>query len=268
MDRNRSARRTSMSTLLLTLAVGFAAAGVHAQTGPLPRKAQAPQARSQDEMDAYLQVADAADPREAVRLAEVFATRYPASELLGLVYQSQMHAYESLGDFRAMLRTGKEALVAQPDNLNTLLALAPAMANHAEGSSDRAELLDGAADYARRALTGVAKTRPPHEISIERWSVERRDIEKRAHEVLGVVALARRQSVAAIDEFEAVIRLAPSADGAEFFRLGAAYSIAGRREEAEQAFRRAAELGPEDVRTLARKELGKVSAPAAPQKLP
>lgn len=253
-----------MGTLLLTLVLVLSAPGLHAQTGPLPRKAQALQARSQDELDAYLEVTAAADPSKAVRLAEVFATRYPASELLGLVYQSEMHAYESLGDFLAMLRAGKKALVAQPDNLNTLLALAPAMVNQAEGSSDRAELLDQAADYARRVLTGVAKTRPPHEISIQKWSAERRDMEKRAHEVLGVVALARKQSAAAIDEFGTVIRLAQSPDGSEYFRLGAAYSIAGRRKEAEQAFRRAAELGPDDVRTLARKELAKISAATAP----
>ena len=234
----------------------------NAQMGPLSRKQQALQAKSQDELDAYLAVVSATDPQEVLRLASRFESSYSSSELVGIVYQSEMRAFEGLGDLDRMLDAGRKALAAQPDNLNTLLTLAPAMVNHAEGRKDQAELLNRAGEYAREALAAIAKTRPPHEVSIEQWETQSSDMQRKAHEVLGTVALALHRPGEAIEEFGTVIRLARPPEGAQYFRLGAAYSMAGREKEAEQAFERAAALGPDDVRRLAREQLKSVSSAA------
>jgi hypothetical protein len=42
-----------------------------------------------------------------------------------------MHVYESLDNLDEMLKAGQRTLLKNPDNLNTLLPLATAIANHA-----------------------------------------------------------------------------------------------------------------------------------------
>ena len=266
MVLNRAWRCRGRWAVLLLLSAGLhVAARGNAQTGPLSRKQQALQAKSQDELDAYLEVVTATDPHEILRLANSFESSYPSSDLVGIVYESQMHAFGAVGDLDRMLDAGRKALAAQPGNLNTLLTLAPAMVNHAEGRKDRAELLNEAGEYAREALAAIARTRPPHEVSIEQWEAQSSDMQRQAHEVLGTVALALRRPGEAAEEFSTVIRLARPPGGAQFFRLGAAYSMAGREKEAEQAFKQAAALGPEDVRKLAREQL-KTLPSAAPNR--
>ena len=232
---------------------------LRAQTVAPSNRASAVQAGSQEEFDAYLALTTEAEPRRVIENAAVFVRTYPGSELLGLVYQAQMRAYESVGDWNGVLAAGRKALLAQPDNLNTLLTLAPAIVNHPEIAGNRAELLDLADQLARHALAALGKTRPPHEVSIEQWKRQKRDMQSRCHEVLGVVALNRKQVKAAIEEFKESLELTPTPDGSQEFRLGVAYAAAGESVEAEKAYRRAVELGPENVRVLAGEELRRMS---------
>ena len=143
----------------LFLAVLLVLAGLttrlQAQFGPLVMPSQAPQARSQEELDAYLEITTTTDPWEAIRKANIFTSQFPKSELLGIAYQHQMHACQQVGNFNGMLAAGQKALVANPDNLNTLLTLAPAMALEAAHRPGGAALLAQAEDYAQRALRGI-----------------------------------------------------------------------------------------------------------------
>lgn len=245
--------------LVLCLALGGMPTCLEAQSGPLTNPGQAAQARSQEELDAYLEVVSATDSRTVLKDAKLFASEFPQSELLGAVYQYQLHAFERLDDFDGMLAAGKKALAADPDSLNTLLALAPAMANRAAGRPDRAQLLSEAETYAHRALNGIDAVHVPHELSIEQWNVRKHEMQCEAHGVLGVVAFQRAQFPAAIGELEMAIRLAPTPEGVQFLRLGLALVSAGRKNEAERNFRRAAELGPDSVRNLATDQLKKLT---------
>jgi Flp pilus assembly protein TadD len=80
-----------------------------------------------------------------------------------------------------------------------------------------------------------------------------------AHGVLGVVAFQRGQFQLAISELEAAIGIAPRPQGVQFLRLGLALAAAGKKDDAEQKLRRAAEMGPEPVRDVAMDQLKKVS---------
>ena len=138
-------------------------------------------------------------------------------------------------------------------------ALAPAMANRAAGRPDRTQLLYQAEAYAHRALSGVDAVRVPREVSIEQWNARKHEMQCEAHGALGVVAFQRAQFPAAISELEMAITLAPSPDGVQFLRLGLALASAGKKNEAEQKFRRAAELGPDSVRNVATDQLKKLA---------
>jgi tetratricopeptide (TPR) repeat protein len=237
-----------------------------AQLGPASTPGQAAQARSQEELDAYLEIVSATDPRTVVQDANHFASEYPKSELLGAVYQYQLQGFEQLNDFDGMLAAGQKALAANPDSLSTLLALAPPMASRAAGRPDRVQLLSQAEAYAGRALNGIDKVRVPRELSIEQWDARKHEMQSQAHGVLGVVAFQRGQFAAAIAELELAINLVPKPEGVQFLRLGLALASQGKRNEAEQKFRRAADLGPDSVRNMAMAQLKRLAeAQSAPR---
>jgi tetratricopeptide (TPR) repeat protein len=230
-----------------------------AQFGPLSDSAGAPQARSQEELDAYLQIVVATRDRDIISEADNFAAQFPKSELLGVADQYQMHAYERTGDFDGMLAAGRKSLANAPNNLDALLTLAPEIANHFSDRPDRAQLLTEADRYAHLALDGLDKVRPPHDVSLDDWDKQKRAMQCQAHEVLGVVAVSQGRREAEIVEFQTVVQLAAAPAGAQYFRLALALASDGKEKEAAEYFHRAADLGPEPVRKLALRELDKQS---------
>lgn len=228
--------------------------------GTLSSRAQAPQAKSQQELDQYLKIVTDTSPQEVLRDTRVFAEQYPASELLGTAYQYQVHAYQQIGDFPAMLTAGRLALKAQPDNLNTLLVLAPAIANRMFEDLSDTQLPPLADEYARRALEAIDKTRPPRQTTLEQWTTEKRNMQADAHEVMGLVALKRNQPSLAISELQSAVSLASAPQGSRYLRLALAYAAANQVDEARTNLERAAQAGPETTRKLAQEELKKLPA--------
>ncbi len=254
-----TATRHFRLALVFCLALVGMSARLKAQFGPLATPGQAAQARSQDELDSYLEIVGATDARVIVQKVKAFAAEFPKSELLGAAYQYQLQAFEGLNDFDGMLAAGEKALAADPDSLNTLLALAPAMANRAAARPDRVQLLSQAESYAHRVLDGIDKIKVPREVSIEQWNIRKHEMQSDAHGVLGVVAFQRAQFQLAISELEMAISLAPKPEGVQFLRLGLALAAAGKKDDAEQKLRRAAELGPDPVHNVALDQLKKLN---------
>jgi len=162
-----------------------------------------------------------------------------------------------MGDFAAMLRAGQTALQLQPNNLSTLTVLAPAIANHMLQAPLEHQLPDLAEQYSRLILQSVEKTVPPRQTPLAEWMKEKRTMQTGAHEVLGLVALTRRQTDVAIREFQSAIELSRVPDGSLYLRLGLAYTEAGNETEARKRFQQAIEYGPDDVRHLAADLLNK-----------
>ena len=251
--------RIFLTLFISLLAVSGGATRAKAQFGSLVSPGQAAQAQSQEELDAYLQIASMKEPPNIVSEVDAFASAFPKSELLGFAYQHQLLAFEQLNNFDGMLAAGAKALAANPDNLNTLLTLAPAMASRAGGRPDRVQLLAQAESYAQRALAGIEKTRLPHKVTLEHWNLDKRQMQSQAHEVLGMVALQRGQAQAAVPEFQTAIALAPTPEGIQFLRLGLAQASTNNKEDAAKSLRRGAELGPDSVRAIALAQLAKLA---------
>src|SRR5262245_57198910 len=89
-----------------------------AQFDQLVSPRQAPQARSQQELDSYIDILHANTSQERVRQIKVFIGNYPESEMRGIVYQHLMLAYQEMGDYQRLIESGEQALTFQPDNLN------------------------------------------------------------------------------------------------------------------------------------------------------
>ena len=253
---------TATKRFRLGVAFFWALAGMprcpEAQFGAFVSPGLAAQARSQNELDSYLEIVTATNSREVLQKVQAFISEFPTSELLGAAFQYQLQAFERLNDFDGMLSAGEKALAGNPDNLDTLLTLAPALADHAAGRLDETRLLSQAEFYAQRALDGIDKVRIPHDLSIEEWNSQKREMRSVAHGALGVVALRRGQLKMAVGELEMAISLASRPQGVQFLRLGLALAAAGKKQDAEQKLNRAAELGPDTVRDLALDQLKKL----------
>jgi tetratricopeptide (TPR) repeat protein len=254
---HRNSLRVKKSKWILLAALAIMCGNIcpEAQLGPFSTPARTPQARTQEELDAYLQIVTGQDPTIVIRNAETFALQYPQSNLLGTAYQYQMLAYEQKSDLQGLLSAGEKALKLQPDNVNILLTVANAIPNTLAGRPDSTDLLARAQEYARRALRGIDQMRIPLTAPLEQWESSKGEMVSRAHEALGQVAMKRNQLPVAVSEFEMAALGNPKPRGSQFYRLGAAYAAIGNNEDAVIALRRAAELGPDALRELAEHEL-------------
>jgi len=243
-------------TVLLVLGMCCLVPCVCGQFGPLLNPLQGPQANSQEELDSVLDIVTASDPLAILGMADRFVSSFPQSEFLGVILQYKMFACARIQDFDCLVASGERALQVQPDNLNVLLTLASAIPDAADG---RAELLTNAHGFAQRALERVGTIHIPHEISLERWRTLRGETEAQAHEALGKIAAKQGKLETAIAEFEIAAFKTPSPQGSQFLLLGTTYVSAGKTTEARSALRRAAELGPEEVRKQASSALEKLN---------
>ena len=241
--------------------------GLHAaaQFGPLLDLERAPQARTQEEFDAYLEILAAAGERQRIAEARDFLAAYPESALQGHAAVYQMEAHRALDDFEGVLGSGERVLNLLPENLRALLTLATAIPNAVRDATRDQALLERAERYATRALAVMKSKEIPRSIRLEDWKRFRAGMAAEAHEALGHIAVKRGRIEHAVAEFELAVRMNPDPEGRQWFRLGVAYAGAGRASEAANALRRAVALGPELIRQRAEQELGSIaeSAPAA-----
>jgi tetratricopeptide (TPR) repeat protein len=232
---------------------------INAQSDVLVDPGKTAQAKSEEEFDRYLEVVTAPSPQAIVDTVKIFVAQFPNSELLGAAYQYEMHAFQRLNNFDGMLIAGHNALLSNPNDLNTLLTLAPVMASRAAGRSDRENLLSQADEEARHALEEIEKERISRKVSLQEWTIQKHQMQAEAHGALGTVAMQRSNFQVAIREFKTAIELVPKPEGIQFLRLALALNSTSAKNEARDNFRRAAELGPDPVRRSAAQELQKLS---------
>jgi|GEM_PF-2307613 tetratricopeptide (TPR) repeat protein len=198
MDRNRRSVMTltkvmklpGFALLMVVFWIG-AERAVRPQFGPLLDPAYAPQAKSEEELDQYLKIMTDSDPQVTVADVQQFATLYPNSELLGLAFQYQMMAYRQLHDLNHVVEAGRKALKLQPNNVNTLLTLASAIAEGIGTKPATNVLRQQAEQCAYKALRELDQMRVPREIPLERWKEMRAAMESQAREALRELAVKK-----------------------------------------------------------------------------
>ncbi|HXJ95694.1 MAG TPA: hypothetical protein VMT20_22865 [Terriglobia bacterium] len=193
----------------------------------------------------YKTLEQAADPDTKIRMAMDFAQTFPKSELLSYVFTQAATAFQQKGDYLNAVKTGEKSLELDPDNVYSLLIVAttlsePSMVSKA---SDSAKALQEAQTDAQRALDLLPKlaTRPNE--TPDQFAVRKAGIESTAHAALGSVAMQQEKPDQAIEEFKKAISLAQPPKASLYFRLGEVYSNIGKKQDAMEAFSKAAELG-------------------------
>lgn len=223
-------------------------------TRPRPCFAQfasEPQADSPAEFDAYLRVLSKRTPQEVISAAKEFEQGWPHSELRGQVFEMELEAYWSLDDAQDALKAGESALTVDSDNLSVLASVAYILA---DTTTDPQHLVR-AEHYARRELSVSESFRVPKWIAPEKWDRTRRKLGSKAHDALGLIMYKQGDIESAILEFNKAVKLAPSPDPAEYYRLGMLYKAAGNKRQAIRELRHAANSKELAIRKLARREL-------------
>jgi tetratricopeptide (TPR) repeat protein len=186
------------------------------------------------------------DPDTKIRMAMEFAQTFPQSNLLSYVFTQAASAFQQKGDYANAVKTARRSLELDPDNTYSLLITAaslsePSMVQAPGGDSGKA--LQEAESDAEKVLELLPRLPARKDETAQQLDARKAGIAADANAALGNVAMQQGDLNQAIAEFNKAISLSPTPNPATYFRLGEVYSNAGKKQEAVQAFIKAAELG-------------------------
>ena len=225
------------------------------QSQGVPGGQQGPQA-SPEEQQAYLAVKDELDPDKALGLASDFAKKYPNSQFLSWVYAFAAHAAQAKGDVEQVVDLDEKSLKLKPDNIMSLASAAdmipqPQYINKHEAEKEK--LLAEAEGYANQALKLIDQApKQPNETD-EQYQKRKGEASSGVHGSLGMIHLERAlmglqgadkdELVKAQQEFTTAITTTEHPDPRDCYRLGEAYKMEGKTEQAIDAFTKAGQFG-------------------------
>jgi tetratricopeptide (TPR) repeat protein len=218
---------------------------------------------SPEEGQAFQAIRNELDPDKEIQLITDFEKKFPDSSLLSYVYYFGMNAYQQKNDIGNEVALGEKSLKLNQDFLPSLImvsSMLPQPQFLSAHQQDKLRYLNEADAYANRALTLIAdpKTLPKQSgESDEQYAKRKNEVSGSVHAALGMVHLERSQMVLqgadkdelgkAEKEFGQAVSLSERPSPQDYYRLGEAYSIDGKLDEAIQAFTKAGDLGQGSV---------------------
>lgn len=201
--------------------------------------AQMPQFKSQEEIDAFMKVQNAATVQERAAAGGEFIATFPNSEAVGLASYMTMLSYQQLNDFDNMLLYGGMVLDSNPAagmKVGTLISLANAIPLRTrEFDLDKEEKLGRAEDYAKEAMTlipTIVKMDP--NMSDDEWLATKMDFMSQCHEAIGSVSLKRENYAEAEASLKKALDMSPNPTPFTMYNLATALSKQGKKEEASE----------------------------------
>lgn len=162
------------------------------------------------EYDLVMSIRSEASGQKRVELLDQWRTKYPQSEMRQIRRELYLATYESLGDGARMLKTARETMDEQPNNLVGVYwctLLAPQM------KDSSAETLSVGEKAARQLLAGLddyfAPASKPAGASDAEWKSRRDSAGLLAHRTLGWIAWQRGDVVGAAKEFRTYLDQSP-----------------------------------------------------------
>jgi tetratricopeptide (TPR) repeat protein len=210
---------------------------------------------------AGMQIQTVADVDAQVKAIDAFVQNYPSSQFKGFMLGLAGEASQRKGDRAKALFYYEEVLKIEPkdyQSINAMLMIAaetaqdtPEFALNKEQRLGRAEKL---ANDAIAMLDAVAKPNP--QVTEEQWTAAKKDDRARAHEALGMIAMARKNWNAAAEEFRKAIDSAANPQITAPIRLGGALNEAGKYDEAIAALNTVLAMQgvPDQIRQVAENE--------------
>jgi tetratricopeptide (TPR) repeat protein len=206
----------------------------------------APLTSTYKEAMGYKTLEDTSDPDTKIRMAMEFAQTFPKSELLSYVFTQAAAAFQQKGDFPNAVKTGQKSLELDADNTYSLLIVAAALSEPSmvrNAADNGAKALQEAQTDAQRVLDLLPKLPTRNDETPDQFEARKAGIASGAHAALGSVAMLQDKYDVAVEEFKKAISSSQPPKASLYFRLGEVYSSAGKKQQAIEAFSKAAELG-------------------------
>jgi len=201
--------------------------------GTLTLTAQ-PKPPAPDELKALQGILSATTLDTRVAAVDSFTKSFPKSEYLNFALTAAADAYEATGNSTKAILYYQRALEANPKDYNAMLMLAAETARTTrEFDLDKEEKLAKAEKYANDGMALLpSATKPNPQVTDAQWEALKKDDTARGHEALGLIAVARKKYDVAASEYKIATETASQPQPATFIRLGAAYTDAGKPDEA------------------------------------
>jgi tetratricopeptide (TPR) repeat protein len=223
------------------------------------------QAPPKEEADAYDTIRSEFDPDKTIALANDFVKKYPSSVMLGYVYSIEANAYRQKGDAENVVDTTGKGLKVSADNLPCLImrvGMLPQPQYLNSHAAERDKILQEADSEASHALQLIAQLpKQPNEADAD-YQKRQAELASEVHGSLGMVHLERAlESLTGPDkaelgkaeqEFKTAVSTTDRPEPQDYFRMGEAYAMDGKADDALAAFTKASEFGQGTVlKTLA-----------------
>ena len=199
--------------------------------------AQAPQWKSQEEVEEFMKIQNAATVPERASAGEEFLRKFPKSDAVGLASYMVMLSYQQLNDFDNMLLYGEMVLDRDPQpgiKTGTLISLANAIPSRTrEFDLDKEEKLAKAEDYAKQAMN-LIPTIPKMDpnLSDDEWLATKMEFMSQCHEAVGAVMLKRGDFPAAEAAMRKALEMSPDPAPYTLYQLAQALEKQGKNDEA------------------------------------
>ena len=178
------------------------------------------------------------DPNKKADYLQRFAKMYPDTPQGEQALTVAASAYQQAQNRAKMQEVANSILAKDPNNVGVLLLLA-------DDYSERADQLDKAEAYAKKASSVVDTAKKPENLTDDQWKQQTSIQKGLALSALGQINIEKKQNVVAVDNF---IKAAPLLKSNALlyarnqYRLGYAYLNLKKNPEAKQAFTEAASL--------------------------
>jgi tetratricopeptide (TPR) repeat protein len=178
------------------------------------------------------------DPAKKADYLQRFAKMYPDTPQGEQALTVAVSAYQQAQNRAKMQEVANSILAKDPNNVGVLLLLA-------DDYSERADQLDKAEAYAKKASSVVDTSKKPENLTDDQWKQQTSIQKGLALSVLGQINIEKKQNAVAVDNF---IKAAPLLKSNALlyarnqYRLGYAYLNLKKNPEAKQAFTEAASL--------------------------
>jgi tetratricopeptide (TPR) repeat protein len=178
------------------------------------------------------------DPAKKADYLQRFAKMYPDTPQGEQALTVAVSAYQQAQNRAKMQEVANSVLAKDPNNVGVLLLLA-------DDYSERADQLDKAEAYAKKASSVVDTAKKPENLTDDQWKQQTSIQKGLALSALGQINIEKKQNAVAVDNF---IKAAPLLKSNALlyarnqYRLGYAYLNLKKNPEAKQAFTEAASL--------------------------
>jgi tetratricopeptide (TPR) repeat protein len=196
------------------------------------------------------------DPDKTIAQVDDFAKKYPNSLLISYVYSFGSSAYQQKGDVEKAVEYSSKAVKLKPDNLMGLvlsIAMLPQPQYLNNHPADRDKILAEAESEANRALQLIPQVAKQTNEADADYQKRLAELASNVHGPLGMIHLDlasgglagpdKAELAKAEQEFQTAVTTTSRPDPRDYYRMGEAYEMDGKWDDAIQAFTKAGELG-------------------------